>query len=267
METENLVKLIKEFENSSSATSQLVDSMDHFKDILWKFNESYEEIKKARDEINQQALFEKVEGASNSLNIISDGIRQNLGGIIQTIEQINSNYSSGEKKINEVEVELAQTVASLNKIKISLKGIDEISQNINHIEANKLDLNLNMVSDNLVRIESIVKEFDSKYAKILESIENEIERHDVNLNVVINKHQEMLDKSFTKVNETSQMFAKYTDGLNKEIIDLVEKNDALKDVILNINRQNVDVFEAFTLLADEWAVKNIHGMAIKKKPK
>lgn len=243
MNKENIISLIEEFEKASNSTKELLNSIDVFKDVLSRYHKSLDQIDDMRKEIRSSNLSESMENINKmsiDLNSIYNSVASSVDSVNSSIREIHKYNNENMNKMNDLNQYLQNLIKAFKKIegtalKISNLNIDSI-ENI----AESLEEKSNQIDKNMNNMEKITSEFSLNVSNKLSTME------------------EQLDKSI-------EIFESKHNKLSNDIIELTNTNQNIHDTLEIIKARNDDAMDAFFMIIDKWADKNIHGLAIKRK--
>lgn len=267
MENERVIKLIKEFEAASSATGDLMESMDGFRDVLKQYYESYHEIQVIKDEIIEKGIIRRISDSTSELNIMNKQIADNVRTVSESINHIQLNNSEGLTKIIQIDSELKGALEVFNRIDNAVKQIENLNERVQKSMVNEFDVKFEKMSRAFYHIENVIQGFDSTLSTKLVTLEQMINKNHNQVEEHIERSGRVLDQTWISIGEASKAFNNSNGELSNDIRKMTEANSQLKLMLDKISSQNEDGVEAFCTMADEWAARSIHGMAIKKKTK
>lgn len=267
MDTDKTIKLIKEFEIASKATEEMLTSMDGFKEVLRKYYESYREIADLRDTITNNGVVGKVSDVASELNTINEQIAANVSKVNESIEQIKTANTEGLDRISHIDASLKSVLGVFDEIRDTISKVVKLNDAIEKSMVFEIDAKFQSMSSTFNRIEKQLQAFDSSLSIKLNNIESTILKNHDQIEEYINQSGMALDQTSLAIGQSSKTFENSNERLIKEVQIMADMSSQLKMAIEKIYEQNQDGIEAFSKLADEWASKSIHGMAIKKKSK
>jgi methyl-accepting chemotaxis protein len=240
---ENIISLIEEFEIASNSTKELLGSIDVFKDVLSRYYESLGQIDDMRKEIRNSSLSEHME----NINKMSTDLNSIYNSVANSVDSVNSSIKEIHKYNNE----------NMNKMNDLNEFLQNLLKAFKNIEGTALKIS-NLNTDSIENIAGSLEEKSNQIDKSMNNMKKITSEFSLNVSNKLSTMEEQLDKSI-------EIFDSKHNKLSNDIIELTNTNQNIHDTLEIIKTRNDDAMDAFFMIIDEWADKNIHGIAIKRK--
>lgn len=249
MDNQYLIKIAKEFENSSANLEMLWTNLDNLVEAIKKINNTAGQIEGNKNHLDNiiseiQGCVEKFNYASSKINeidLISKNIQKASGKISHDIEKAERKYENFEEEFKQVKENLLPIVInSLKTVKelnfSSSDYISEINKNIKEIHnIGKIELgSLSAYIDSLkTHCEDIVKS--------MEQISSAVEKNSSNLEDTVNNLKDFEARHLPNIIETMKMINQFNNNTSiiakwdfmTEMDNLHVKMSELSNVLLN----------------------------------